>query len=152
MKHKSNLKRLFICLLIGISMGCSNDPEFKADSIIGYWQAREELSTTKNGILSPKLIKNFYVHFLDNNCGTLHDSNENWTNDMKWAFQERTVEDILLLSIALNSNGQSSDLSFNRINYILKFEEKNFRTHAIEFDTIGNDVFIRDYITYYVRQ
>ena len=67
-------------------------------------------------------------------------------------FQERNVEDLLLISTALISNGESSDFSLNQIHYIVKFKEKNFRTYAIESDTIGNDVFITSYTTYYVRQ
>jgi hypothetical protein len=133
-------------------MGCTKESIHKADSIIGYWQARQELSTTKNGIALPKFTKGYYARFLDNNCGEQYDQNQNWTSDFKWAFQERNIEDLLLISTALNSNGVSSDLSFNRINYIEKFEEMNFRTHAIEFDTVNNDVFIKSYTTYYVRQ
>ena len=152
MIRKTNTFNIYLLSIICLCLSCTKEPEFKADSIIGYWQSLQEVSATKNGIQSPIYTNVFYTQFLENNCGMIYDQNENWTNDIKWAFQERSIEDLLLISTALNSNGASSNLSLNRINYIEKFEEKNFRTFAIEFDTIGNDVFIRSYTTYYVRQ
>lgn len=152
MFQKTNYTKIYLFIIVCICVGCSNEPKYKADSLIGYWQVLQEISATKNGIQSPIYTKGFYTLFLDNNCGMIYDQDENWTNNIKWVFQERSVEDLLLISTALNANGISSDLSLNRISYIEKFEEKNFRTYAIEFDTIENDVFIRSYTSYYVKQ
>jgi hypothetical protein len=152
MIQKTSISNIYFFIIVCICIGCSGEPEYKADSLIGYWQTLQEISATKNGIQTPIYTKGFYTRFLDNNCGMIYDQDENWTNDIKWVLQERSVEDLLLISTALNANGESSDLSLNRINYIEKFEEKNFRTYAIEFDTIENDVYIRTYTTFYVKQ
>jgi hypothetical protein len=152
MTLKTNARNVYLFIVICMCISCTKEPEFKADSIIGYWQCLEEISATKNGIQTPIFTKGFYTRFLDNNCGMIYDQDETWTNDIKWAFQERSEEDLLLISTALNANGAPSDFSFNRIHYIEKFEENNFRTFAIEFDTIENDVFIRSHTTLYVRQ
>ncbi len=153
MLYTVNKKNIICTLFIILALGCTEAPVYKADSIIGYWQVLRKSNVTVNGIPGTPYEKGYYVHFLDNNCGYLYDRDENRTNDIKWAFQEReTQQDILLISTALNSSGQSSDFSINEVNFIERFEEMNFLAFSIEIDTINGDEYDRGHLTYYVRQ
>ncbi len=151
--YKTILRVLLFFIIVSCILGCTETPEYKADSIIGYWQVLRKSNVTVNGIPGTPYEKGYYVRFLDNNCGYLYDRDENRTNDIKWAFQEReTQQDILLISTALNSSGQSSDFSLNEVNFIEKFEEMNFSTFSTEQDTIDGDIYDRGHLTTYVRQ
>jgi len=153
MSYRNSNTTLLIVFLLGvISLGCSEDPVYKGDSIIGYWQALKKTNITLDGIPGTPYEEGFYIRFLDNNCGSLYDRDENWTNDIKWVFQEREIEDLLYISTALNSSGQSSFLSTNAIGYLEKFEEMNFRTYSIDTSTINGVFYKRGHRTFFVRQ
>lgn len=151
MSYKNKMNSILLILMFFIMSGCSKR-EYKADAVVGYWQVLQKSTLNINGIPQDPYESKYWVRFLDNNCGHTYNQQEEWASDIKWAFQEREVQDRLLISTALNSNGQSTDLSITSINYIEKFEEMNFLTFTMDIDTIDGDVYSRGHLSYYVRQ
>ena len=68
-----------IFYFILVLLGCSDDFEYKADQITGYWKVVQITEVVKNGEGSTNYEKRFFARFFDNNCGILYDSNENKT-------------------------------------------------------------------------
>jgi len=147
-----NFRILIFLFMLAAFFGCSKERTYKADDIIGYWEGSHTSEISVNESQPSTFQKNFYVRFLDTNCGFLYDQNENWTNDIKWALQERGGEDILIVSTVLNSNGQSSDFSVNTVNYVEEFEEMNFKTISTQIDTLDEGVKVTNTSTQYKRQ
>ncbi len=145
--------RIIICLCLIISIvGCSEERDYKSDTIIGYWHALQKSDPFINGIQATKYQREYYYRFLDNNCGYLYDTDENWINDFKWVLQEGKKKDKLLISVTLNAQGQSTFLSETSIATIEEFEEMNFTTFYIESNTVGEDVINTGHQTFFVRQ
>ena len=148
-----NYRYFIFPIIVTILINCTEEPPRKGESLIGYWQALQKTSITVDGILGEPYEKGYYIRFLDNNCGSLYDQDENWTHDIKWAFQEREIEDVLYISESLNSMEESTVLSKNNIvNYIEKFGEMSFRTFAIDLDTIDGIRYNRGHRTFFVKQ
>ena len=137
---KDKLKKLFFLILVLILSGCTKPPIYKADTILGYWKGERTIEISIDGDPPSVFTKTLYARFLDTNCGYLYDFHEEWTNNIKWALQERENTDVLIVTTILNSNGQSSDLSINTVNNLEEFEEMSFTTISTQVDTISDGI------------
>lgn len=152
MKKIQISQKLMIVLMIISFFSCSKSSEIRSEKILGYWKAIQVSEVLKNGESSSVYEKRFYSRFFDNNCGILYDSDEKETNDIKWAYHENGKDDVLMISTALNSNGETSEFSINTIYTIEELRNKRFQTYLYERDTIDGNIFDKTHRTYYTRK
>ena len=151
MKTYQNLTVFAIILSAILFFGCTEERQYKSFDIVGYWEAKERLHSYKNGQPNPVFHKTYYVKFSKENCGYLFNEDEEWTNDMKWAIQEREHTDKLLISYALNSNGVSTNLYHNTLNIIDDFTTDSFIMYRFESNTYEENLYTRHYLTEFRR-
>jgi len=130
MWYKNKVFQLLFFLAILVIVSCSKkEIEYKGETLLGYWQVEEVLSSTVNGEPAPgDLTRTFYTRFEWDQSGSLYDRDRRWSNDIKWALQEDSEKDILFISVALTSDGESSEFSLNVLSEVDYFEEDEFRT------------------------
>lgn len=132
---------------------CSTEPitSYKADDIIGFWRATQTSNVSVNGTASTSYEEEYLITFFSSNCGKIDNSDGSWANDIKWAIQEGKEEDLLMISVALNSSGESTDRFINNIHTVEFFERKNFSTIWMETDTVNGNIHVTEHLTEFIR-